>query len=218
MKSGPQEKRAYDSSRRSEQSRQTRSRILDAARELLLADGYAAMTVPSLAEHAAVSPQTIYNSIGGKAEVVKAVYDRMLAGDDAATPMSERPAFRAVVEAPDESSYARAYAAWCRGIWDRVGPLLGVLMVHGPGGDRSLEEFMRTIDTERRTGNANGLRNLFARRDAADREFERVVDAVWALTAPEIYDRLVRRAGWTSASYEQWLAAQLAAALGESDG
>lgn len=34
------------------------------------------MTVPLLAERAEVSSQTVYNSVGGKAEVVKAVYRR----------------------------------------------------------------------------------------------------------------------------------------------
>ena len=37
------------------------------------------MTIASLAKAAGVSPQTVYNSIGGKAAVVKAVYDVLLA-------------------------------------------------------------------------------------------------------------------------------------------
>jgi predicted DNA-binding transcriptional regulator AlpA len=33
------------------------------------------------------------------------------------------------------------------------------------------------------------------------------------LNAPDAYDRLVRRSGWTPAEYEEWLAAQLAVVL-----
>jgi len=209
-------KRVYTSELRAQQALLTRGRILKAARELLLADGFFAMTVPSLAARAGVSPQTVYNSVGGKAEVVKAVYDVLLAGDDDPTPMSQRPEFRAVLEAVDATTYGRAYAAWCRQIWDRVGPLLGIILAHGPGGDAVLEEFVGTIDRERRVGNANSLQGL-RERDALprDRSVDEVVDAIWALTSPELYDRLVRRSGWQSVTYEAWLSVQLAAALAQ---
>lgn len=206
MESARKGKRSYSTAKREEQARGTRARIVAVARELLLAEGYAAMTVPLLATRAAVSPQTVYNSIGGKAEVVKAVYDVMLAGDEDLTPMSDRPAFRAVAEAADASAYAVAYAAWVCAIWDRVGPLLGMILAEGPGGDRALEQFVATIEDERRRGNLAGLRGL------PKGEQHAVVDAVWTLTAPEIYDRLVRRCGWSPRQYERWLARQLEAA------
>jgi AcrR family transcriptional regulator len=206
----------YNTERRAEQARLTRARIIEAARELLLADGFFAMTVPLLAQRAEVSPQTVYNSIGGKADVVKAVYDVLLAGDDDPTPMSQRSGFRAVVEAPDSATYAHAYAAWCRQIWDRVGPLLGVILAHGPGGDAVLEEFVTTIDRERRTGNAHSLQGLRERGALPQgRSLDDLVDAVWTLTTPEVYDRLVRRSSWQSAAYEAWLGVQLAAALAD---
>ena len=81
-------RRSYDSPARREAARATRASIIAAAREILLAGGYDGMTVARLADTAGVSPQTVYNSIGGKAQVVKAVYDVMLAGDDDPTPMS----------------------------------------------------------------------------------------------------------------------------------
>lgn len=171
------------------------------------------MTISGLADAAGVSPQTVYNSVGGKAEVIKAVYDVMLAGDEDSTPMSQRPEFRRVTEATDVASYAAAYAAWVRVIYDRVGPLLGVLLAHGPGGDPVLENFVATIDTERRRGNTSSLQGLAGHGQLPSSRFDEAVDAVWALTAPEVYDRLVRRCGWTPAAYERWLAGQLGAAL-----
>lgn len=214
MESRPAGKRIYNSDRRLDQARLTRARIVDTARGLLLADGYAAMTLPLLAKHAGVSPQTVYNSVGGKAEVVKAVYDVLVAGDDKPVPMSERPEFRRVIEASDVSDYASAYAAWSRAIWDRVGPLLGVLLAHGAGGDAVLAEFLATIDRERRTGNSHSLQGLIDRgRLRAGQVVEERIDSIWTLTAPEVYDRLVRRCGWTPARYEAWLAVQLTAIL-----
>jgi len=214
MESRSRDKRAYNTERRAEQARLTRARIIDAARDLLLADGFFAMTVPQLAQRAGVSPQTVYNAVGGKAEVVKAVYDALLAGDDDPTPMSQRPGFAAVVEAPDAAAYARAYAAWCRRIWDNVGPLLGVILAHGPGGDEVLGAFVTTVDRERRIGNTNSLKGLRERGEfPEDRPVDELIDAVWTLTSPEVYDRLVRRSGWEPASYEVWLSVQLEAAL-----
>jgi AcrR family transcriptional regulator len=59
---------------RAEQRRATRQRILDAARALLLKRGYGGATVDAIAARAGVSVQTVYNAVGGKAAVLKAVY------------------------------------------------------------------------------------------------------------------------------------------------
>lgn len=50
-----------------------RMRILDAARKILVDDGYDALTTRGLAEAAGVTAPTIYNLIGGKEDVLKAL-------------------------------------------------------------------------------------------------------------------------------------------------
>jgi AcrR family transcriptional regulator len=211
--------REYSAPGRAEQAQATRRRIVEAARRLLLDGGYAKMTIAELARAAEVSPQTVYNSVGGKAEVVKAVYDVTLAGDDDPVPMSDRPEFRAVVEAEDIATWARAYAHRSRTISQRVGPLLAVLLGHGAAGDPVLEAFVAKIDGERRIGNRMGLSGLVERDVVpSGRTLDRIVDAVWVLTAPETYDRLVLRSGWSASAYESWLSGQLVAALEGSAG
>jgi AcrR family transcriptional regulator len=204
--------RAYDNSSRAEAALATRRRIIDAAREMLLRDGYHAMSVSQLASSAGVSAQTVYNAIGGKAAVVKAVYDVLLVGDDEPVAMQDRPEFRAMSQAPDREGFVRAYAALCATIYERVGPLLGVLLAQGAGGDAGLQEFVATIDRERRVGNTNALNALErAHGLPAQLDRERFIDIVWTVTAPEIYDRFVRRSGWTHAMYAAWLAEALVA-------
>jgi AcrR family transcriptional regulator len=199
--------RAYDNSSRAEAALATRRRIIEAARDMLLRDGYHAMSVSALASTAGVSAQTVYNAVGGKAAVVKAVYDVLLVGDDAPVAMQDRPEFRAMSAAPDRESFVRAYAALCATIYERVGPLLGVLLAQGPGGDAGLQEFVATIDRERRVGNTNALNALDATHGIPPHlDRERFIDIVWTVTAPEIYDRFVRRCGWTHAMYAAWLA------------
>lgn len=209
-------KRKYGGERRREAARLTRARIVAAAEEILLSGGYAGMTVAKLASVAEVSPQTVYNSIGGKAAVVKAVYDRLLAGDDDPTPMSERPEFAAMRDSEGLVEFLAVYAAWSARIYERVGPLLGVLLEGGSGGDATLRAFVSTIERERRIGNGHAL-------DLLERTHglpgvpgrDRLHDIVWTLTAPEVADRLIRRCGWPVQDYETWLAGQLAAAVGD---
>jgi len=206
--------RAYASSVREKAMRETRHRILTVAASLLLTDGYGAMTIAGLAKAAGVSPQTVYNAVGGKAEVVKATYDVMLAGDESPLPMRDRREFQAVAQARDPSSYGAAYAAWTRRIYDRVGDFLSALLVHGSAGDPLLEEFLGTIDRERRTGNELSI--PAALRDTLGADLSRVVDVVWLLTAPEVYERLCRRAAWPPDAYERWLARELEHAVNGS--
>jgi AcrR family transcriptional regulator len=206
--------RAYDNSSRAEGALATRRRIIEAAREMLLRDGYHAMSVSALAAKAGVSAQTVYNAVGGKAAVVKAVYDVLLVGDDAPVAMQDRPEFRAMSAAPDREGFVRAYAALCATIYERVGPLLGVLLAQGAGGDAGLQEFVATIDRERRVGNTNALDALEAAHGLPPRlDRELLTDIVWTVTSPEIYDRFVRRCGWTHAMYAAWLAEAVVAVL-----
>lgn len=199
--------RRYDSPKRADAARETRLRIVDAARDELLEIGYHATTMSSLGRRAGVSPQTIYNAIGGKAAVLKAVYDVLLAGDDEPIPMNDRPEIQAVRVQRSVASTLRAYAAVSRIITGRVGPLLGAVMAAGAGADTELRGFLDTIEGERRTGNTGVVRHIDERFGLpAGLSRDRAVDTVWTLTAPEIADRLVRRCGWSLDDYENWLA------------
>jgi AcrR family transcriptional regulator len=209
--------RAYNSATRIEGAQRTRASIVEAARDLLLEGGYAGMSVASLAAAADVSPQTVYNSVGNKAAVVKAVWDETIAGDDAQVAMSDRPEFHAMFSAGDRTAFAKAYAHWNRVLASRVGPLLGALLAHGT--DATLIEFMETIEQERYVGTTNTITGLRDRiglpeRHADEQGLRWLIDAAWTVNAPDCYDRLVRRRGRSPDEYESWLAGQLTALLG----
>jgi hypothetical protein len=115
-------------------------------------------------------------------------------------------------QAPDREGFVRAYAALCATIYQRTGPLLGVLLAQGAGGDAGLQAFVATIDAERRAGNTNALNALEKAHGLPPRlDRERFIDMVWVVSAPEIYDRFVRRSGWTHEMYAGWLAEALLA-------
>lgn len=200
--------RKYDSTLRADQAALTRERILDAAYELLVDGGYASMTNGALANAAGVSPQTIYNAVGNKAAVLKAVYDRTLAGDDDEIPMAERPEFLAMQEAVSAEALLRAYAHLARALNERVGPILAVL--HSSTFDDAVRRLAVSIDAERLTGNTRVIAHLDDRFGlAAHLDPDHARDILWVLTAPDPWHRLVDQRSWSPDDYETWLAAAL---------
>jgi AcrR family transcriptional regulator len=200
---------------RAEQVRATRQRVLGAARDLFLRRGYTGATIEAIAQRAAVSPQTVYNVVGGKAALLKAVYDVALAGDDEPVAVGDRPAFADIAAAPDARSALALYARLGCRMYARAGPLITVVFIEGAAHDPDLRAFAGTIEEERRTGTAGMAHHVATRFGLPDGLTEAEAgDVLWTLTAPELVDRLVRRRGWPLERYERWLARTMADALG----
>lgn len=200
-------RRAYDNTRRAEQARSTRRAVLDAARELLVGRGPAAVTMREVAAHAGVSVETVQKAFRTKAALIKDVYDVTLAGDDEPIPMIDRPEHRAVLAATDPRDKLTRYAFVARRISERVGPLLARLLAGARGGDPDLQQFRETVNGERLAGAGSIVRHLAETgglRDDVDPG--RATDLVWTLISPEVYELLVIDRGWSHDEYERWLA------------
>src|SRR5690348_6190802 len=72
--------RRYDASNRRAQALRNREAILEAAQRQFLDGGYASTTIAAIAAEASVSVETIYKAFGGKPGLVRAIYERGLAG------------------------------------------------------------------------------------------------------------------------------------------
>ena len=70
------QKRAYQSAVRERQAAETRQRIAAAGRRLLVAKGYAAMTIDAIARDAGVAAQTVYAVFGSKAGILTEILDQ----------------------------------------------------------------------------------------------------------------------------------------------
>ncbi|MDI6105961.1 helix-turn-helix domain-containing protein [Actinoplanes sp. NEAU-A12] len=207
-------RRVYDNTRRAEQARLTRRRILDAARELLVERGPAAVTMRDVATGAGVSVETVYKTFRTKAALIKDVYDVTLAGDDEPIPMINRPEIRAVFAAATPRDKVARYAFAARRVGERVGPLLAKLLAGARGGDPDLLRFRETINQERMAGAGGIVRHLAATGGLrADVDPDRACDILWTLISPEVYELLVADRGWSPEEYEQWLARSLTDAL-----
>jgi AcrR family transcriptional regulator len=207
-------RRPYVSRIRDDQTRLTRRRILDAAAALLLERGYLGTTVDAIAGAAEVSVQTVYNVVGGKASVLKAVYDVTLAGDDEPVPIGDRPGFRAMLTETDPRRCMAHYAGLARELGERTLPLVAMLLAQAATGEKDLRAFAETIENERAIGTAafaGHVADRFGLRPGLDVDDAAAV--VWTLTSPDVADRLVRRRGWGWQRYADWLGMTLADAL-----
>ena len=203
-------RRGYDNTRRTEQARLTRRRALDAARDLLVERGPAAVTMRDVAAEAGVSVETVYKTFRTKAALIKDVYDVTLAGDDEPIPMIDRPELQAVLAASDPRAKLARFAIAARQFGERVGPLLAKLLAAARGGDPDLLRFRETINQERMAG-ARSIVGQLAAFGALRVEVDpdQACDLVWTLNSPEVYELLVVDRGWTPDQYEQWLAQAL---------
>ena len=195
----------YDNRQRQETARTTRARIILAARSSFLGRGFGGTTIRQVAEDAGVSQETIYKTFGGKAALLKAVYDVTLAGDDDDIPLAQRPEAIAVRDAQSPAVAAAAYAELAQLISSRIDPLLRVLL-GARDTDEALAEFARTTDQERHVGSSfyvrHWERNGWLRDDIT---LDHAIDAVWALNSAQTRWLLLDH-GWSPEQYTQWLA------------
>lgn len=197
--------RRYDNSSRQAQARANRGRIIDAARQLFIEQGYE-VTIAQIARKAGVSVPTVQKAFGTKAGLVKAVYDVTLAGDDEPVPMGGRPVFLRLEAETDAHEVLRLFAEIGGDVSSRLGELYPTILAGAMGGDPDLVDLRRTISTETRTGSTQlvdklieigGIRAGLSRDDA--------IDSLWWLIQPEQYVVLVGQAGWPLERYVAWL-------------
>ena len=206
-----QRRRVYNSRGRQEQARRTRDAILDLARERFLADGYAATTMPSIAEAAGVSVDTVHKAFGGKAGLVRAIYRRSLEG---AGP----------VAAPDRSDQMQHGETDPRLIvyqWGtlttEVAPLVApiyLLIRDAAATDPEMAALLRDSDDQRRERMRHNARTLIEGGHLAPGlTWQDATDVMWTYSSPELYDLLVLRSGWDLSRYGQFIGRSIAAAL-----
>ncbi len=149
----------YTSEVRDEQARRTQRAIVTAARDLFLARGYAATTIDGIAEAAHVSRRTVFNSVGGKAALLKLAFDWAIVGDDEPVALADRPAVKAIVAEPDPRQALLLWVQTSTEIATRTAPLGEVLTAAAdidPAAAKQLAEWSRN----RMAGAAGFIRYL----------------------------------------------------------
>ena len=206
-------KRAYRSGLRDEQARATRRRIVAAGGELFVERGYAATTVDAIAERAGVSRKTVFNSVGGKAALLKLAWDWALVGDDEPVPMGQRPEVQALMAETDPDTLVSRWSRFDAAIGARLADLYPVLLVAADG-DPEVAALNEESERNRHNGArwlVDQLADIGGLRPGLTRE--RATHVVATLMDPVPYRRLVQDAGWTFEEYADHLERMVTAAL-----
>lgn len=197
--------RRYDGSRRQEQARENRARVLAAAAHLFQDKGYAETAMPEIAQAAGVSVQTVYKAFSNKATLLKAVFDVSVAGDDEAGPMAERDVIGEIRAEPDAVRKIELYARHLAAGAHRNVPLQLVARA-AAGADSAAAQVWEQMRHEALTAMTFFTADLKVtgrlRPDLTDDE---VRDALWTYHSAEIYELLVLQRGWTAEQYGRFI-------------
>lgn len=197
-------KRSYSSKRREAQARETRRSILDAARELFVASGYAATTIQAIAERAGVAVQTVYVVFGNKRELLRQLIEATITGDDEPAPITERAEAQAVAAEPDARRRAELDAAFSLSIIERVAPIVRVA-AEAAASDPEVAAMMEAVKAARRKEMIASAR-ILAGRDGLRVSHAEAAATLYVLYSPQVADMLMGDYGWSPQRYEKWLA------------
>lgn len=198
--------RPYRSSVREQRARATRQRILQAARELFVARGWAATGMRDVADSAGVSVETVYKNFPSKGELLHRVVDLIVVGDDEPVPLAQRDVYTAMASG-DLTARAGTAAALIASINARQAPILPA-MREAATVDESMADLIAEFADQRRLEFRRGGALVAGRELSLDE-----ADGLWALLSVDVYLLLTRHVGWTDAAYEAWAADSMLALL-----
>ena len=204
---------------RAEKTRLTRRRIVAAASELFLDEGYGATTLDQVAARAGVAVQTVYFHFGNKATLLKEALDVAAVGDDEPVALMDRSWMAEMTAEPDPIRVIELWTNGGREIFERVAPLLAV--VRGTiGTDPDLAAQWDLNEGQRRSA-YRALPGLLADRDALrpGLTVEDAADLAFLISSAENYMVATGILGWPPERWQRTTAALLAQCLiGETPG
>ena len=201
--------------KQAQRSRETRRRIVAAARDLFTEHGYGATTLQEVADRAGVAVQTIYFVFGNKRSLLKEVVDTSIAGDDEPVATMDRDWFRAAVAARTAQEQLRELIHGTGQIIERTAPVMEVVRTAMAIDPEVAAEWPQDRDP-RYTVHAAAAAALVAKPGArAGISAGHAADVLYGILSPELYLLLVRDRDWAPAQWEAWAYATLAAQLCE---
>jgi len=193
-------------STRAQKAALTRGRMLDAAYELLCEQGFAPTTMTAIAQRAGVAVQTLYFTFHTKDELLQAVQDRMVLGDEGLPPPMQ-PWHRAAMAEVDPEKAVRLIVGGVATICARVAPMVPVFHAVAAEPAGQVWAHAEALRDAGMRDLAEALRAKRAFRKGVS--LDRATDLLFVLTGPESYRSFVLERGWTRGQWESWTAAAL---------
>jgi AcrR family transcriptional regulator len=202
--------------------RETRRRLLAAARAEFAERGYAAATVIRIAERADVSVQTLYSNWGNKRNLLRAVMESAVTGDDdvpleaAGQPPRNLTATLDPGDAKDPRRLLAHLVHQYRLLAERSA--VGWQTYRdGAAIDPDIAADWQQLSDARRQGFHAMIARFPAGALRPGLTHAAAADTAWVIASPDTHDLLVRRAGYSYDELEEWVAATLTAALLRDD-
>lgn len=207
-------KRQYDASRRREQAEETRRRIIAAAHDLFVSDGYGRTTMAAVARQAGVSVETVYSAFRNKPTLLRQVWFVSFRGDEQDLRLLDRPEIQALFDEPDLPTRLRQQAVTYTEVFRRFVPLHRALegaAASEPAAAAMVAEFdERRIDVCTRYAKAAAKTGQLAVSQAECR------DLLYATMDGFLWHRLVAERGWSDKRFAGFLAELWLSALVKS--
>ncbi|MCX0244808.1 TetR/AcrR family transcriptional regulator [Streptomyces drozdowiczii] len=210
---GPGSRNAKRPDGRAERSRLTREKIVTAARELFVAQGYGATSLQEVADRAGVAVQTVYFVFRNKRALFKDVVDTTIAGDAEPVATMNRDWFRDACAARTARDQVAAHVRGVREILGRVAPIMPVIAAASATDPEIAAEW--TSDPDPRYVVQRAAAEELVRKPGMlpGIDADRAADLLYGLLSPELYLILVRDRGWTPDAWEEWARTTLTAQL-----
>jgi TetR/AcrR family transcriptional regulator, regulator of autoinduction and epiphytic fitness len=205
----PVKRRSYDSSTRARQAQETRRRIVEAAAALFVRDGYSATSISAIADGAGVAVPTVYASLRSKANILRAVVELTVRGDDETAPLASRRRWQEMERQQDPREQLALFAHLHRQICDREAAVFAQLEA-AAGADPEARQLLaehdqRRYDTQRRLARSLHRRKQLKTGTSGPRGRRRHLDArerahlSRARTRPKMESRHLRAMGLRTA-------------------
>ncbi len=202
-------KRRYDGAARRAQAERVRAALIEAARDMLLGGGYAALTIPKVAQACGVSSESVYKRFAGKPALVRAVVEQALRGIG---PVAAETRSNAL-GVDDLQELLRGWGRLSAEVGPRVAPILLLVQI-AAARDPELANLARELDDNRRARMRDNAHRLAdAGHLPPGLSVAQATDILWTYSSPEVYDLLVMRSGWNPQQYATFISAGVAAHL-----
>jgi AcrR family transcriptional regulator len=197
--------------------RESRRRLLAAAKAEFGERGYAAATVIRIAERADVSVQTLYSNWGNKRNLLRAVMESSVTGsDDLPVEAGQPPAILFATLDPEEARDPRRLLAHLSHQYRLLAERSAVgwqTYRDGAGMDPDIAADWQQLNDLRRQGFRAMITRVPAEALRPGLTHDAAADTAWVIASPDTHDQLVRHAGYDYDQLEHWVRSTLAAAL-----
>ncbi|WP_227997010.1 TetR/AcrR family transcriptional regulator [Nocardia australiensis] len=199
--------------KRAERSRRTREKVVEAARELFVTQGYGATSLQEVADRAGVAVQTVYFVFGNKRTLFKGVVDTSIAGDAEPVATMDREWFRAACAEPTAAGQLRVHVRGTREILGRVAPIMPLIAAAAATDPEIAAQWPEGPDP-RYTVHYAAAEALAGKPDARPGlSVEMAADLLFGLLSPQLYLIFVRDRDWSPNMWEAWVRTALISQL-----